>query len=125
MKQDLKDLIDVSRYYGSDNRAVIAGGGNTSLKTADRLWVKASGYALATIDEDGFAILDREKLQVSPCYGGCFVHRPQHIGVRHSLSHPVARWFACINLHTTSAKIMQNWEITSSLFAWKIQLMSR
>ena len=34
---------------------VIAGGGNTSFKTADRLWVKASGHALATIDEEGFA----------------------------------------------------------------------
>jgi NAD(P)-dependent dehydrogenase (short-subunit alcohol dehydrogenase family)/rhamnose utilization protein RhaD (predicted bifunctional aldolase and dehydrogenase) len=64
MNQDLKDLIEVSRFYGIDKRAVIAGGGNTSLKTPDRLWIKASGHALGTIDEDGFAVLDREKLKL-------------------------------------------------------------
>ena len=64
MKQDLKDLIEISRYYGKDKRAVIAGGGNTSMKTTERLWVKASGHALASIDEEGFAMLDREKLKL-------------------------------------------------------------
>lgn len=64
MLQDLKDLIEISRFYGKDKRAVIAGGGNTSLKTEDRLWVKASGHALASIDETGFAVMDREKLGV-------------------------------------------------------------
>ena len=62
MNKDLKDLVEISRYYGKNKRAVIAGGGNTSLKTKDRLWVKASGFPLGTIDEDGFAMLDREKL---------------------------------------------------------------
>ena len=61
MKQ-IEELIEVSRRYGSDSRFVIAGGGNTSFKTADKLWVKASGHALATIGEDGFAVLDRAKL---------------------------------------------------------------
>jgi len=61
MKQ-IEQLIEISRKYGQDARFVIAGGGNTSYKTADRLWVKASGHALATIDEDGFAILDRTLL---------------------------------------------------------------
>ena len=55
-------MIEISRKYGSDSRFVIAGGGNTSFKTADRLWVKASGHALATITEDGFAVLDRALL---------------------------------------------------------------
>ncbi len=63
MQEDLKDLIEISRYYGKNKRAVIAGGGNTSMKTPEKLWVKASGHALATIDENGFAILDREKLK--------------------------------------------------------------
>lgn len=58
----IQDLIDISRYYGSDNRFVIAGGGNTSYKNKEKLWVKASGSSLATITEDGFAVLDREKL---------------------------------------------------------------
>ncbi len=64
MEQNLKDLIEISRFYGKDKNAVIAGGGNTSLKTGDRLWVKASGHALATIEENGFSILDRGKLKV-------------------------------------------------------------
>ncbi|MBQ4176071.1 MAG: class II aldolase/adducin family protein, partial [Lachnospiraceae bacterium] len=45
-----------------DSRFVIAGGGNTSYKDENHLWVKASGHALATIDENGFAVLDRAKL---------------------------------------------------------------
>ena len=62
--KEIQQLIDISRKYGADPRYVIAGGGNTSFKTADRLWVKASGHALATIDEDGFAIMDRSKLDI-------------------------------------------------------------
>ena len=60
--KEIEELIAISRKYGSDPRYVIAGGGNTSYKTADRLWVKASGHALATITEDGFAVLDRKLL---------------------------------------------------------------
>lgn len=60
----LADLIEISRFYGGDSRFVIAGGGNTSYKSADQLWVKASGSSLATITEDGFAVLDRSKLKV-------------------------------------------------------------
>lgn len=59
---EIEKLTAISRKYGADTRFVIAGGGNTSYKTAERLWVKASGHALATIDEDGFAVLDRSKL---------------------------------------------------------------
>ena len=58
----IEDLVAVSRKYGQDSRFVIAGGGNTSYKDSDRLWVKASGHALATITEDGFAVLDRSLL---------------------------------------------------------------
>ena len=62
METSIQKLIDISRKYGADARFVIAGGGNTSYKSADRLWVKASGHALATIGEDGFAVLDRSRL---------------------------------------------------------------
>ncbi len=55
-------LIELSRFYGVDPTMVLAGGGNTSVKIGDRLFVKASGAALATITRDGFAILDRTKL---------------------------------------------------------------
>ncbi len=61
MKQ-IEDLIAISRKFGQDSRFVIAGGGNTSYKDENRLSVKASGHALATITEDGFAVLDRTLL---------------------------------------------------------------
>ena len=60
--KEIEQLVEVSRRYGADSRFVIAGGGNTSYKDNERLWVKASGHALATIGEDGFAVLDRSLL---------------------------------------------------------------
>ena len=62
MNNILNDLVDISREYGADPQWVVAGGGNTSLKVDDVLYVKASGYPLATIDEGGFARMDRSKL---------------------------------------------------------------
>src|SRR3990172_12549832 len=49
-----RDLVSISRKYGSDPSHIIAGGGNTSIKKGDRLWIKASGQALAAIDPSGF-----------------------------------------------------------------------
>jgi rhamnose utilization protein RhaD (predicted bifunctional aldolase and dehydrogenase) len=60
---ELLDLIAISRRYGADPAFVLAGGGNTSFKSGNRLWVKASGHALATIGADGFVELDRDALQ--------------------------------------------------------------
>jgi rhamnose utilization protein RhaD (predicted bifunctional aldolase and dehydrogenase)/NAD(P)-dependent dehydrogenase (short-subunit alcohol dehydrogenase family) len=60
----IEELIEISHYYGKEKCYVIAGGGNTSYKSADKLWIKASGFSLATIGEEGFAVLDREKLKV-------------------------------------------------------------
>jgi rhamnose utilization protein RhaD (predicted bifunctional aldolase and dehydrogenase) len=62
MEQGVKDLIEISRFYGNDNEFVIAGGGNTSYKNETTIYVKASGTSLGTIDENGFAVLDRKKL---------------------------------------------------------------
>jgi rhamnose utilization protein RhaD (predicted bifunctional aldolase and dehydrogenase)/NAD(P)-dependent dehydrogenase (short-subunit alcohol dehydrogenase family) len=61
---DLQELINISRFYGEKKEFVVAGGGNTSLKNKDKLWVKASGYSLASITEEGFAVLDRRKLDL-------------------------------------------------------------
>jgi rhamnose utilization protein RhaD (predicted bifunctional aldolase and dehydrogenase) len=66
MKQDIKELIEVSRHYGQNNYYVIAGGGNTSFKDEKHLWIKASGINLGSIDENGFCILDRSKLNDIP-----------------------------------------------------------
>lgn len=62
--KEIDDLIQISQYYGKDNRYVIAGGGNTSYKNHEKIWVKASGQVLESITEDGLAILDREKLNL-------------------------------------------------------------
>ena len=63
MDQHLQDLVEISRFYGADPSFVIAGGGNTSYKNPEKIWIKASGISLATIDEAGFVSLSREKLQ--------------------------------------------------------------
>jgi len=63
MKKEIKELIEVSRFYGSKRDFVIAGGGNTSYKDDEKIYVKASGVSLATIDENGFAVLDRKAMQ--------------------------------------------------------------
>jgi rhamnose utilization protein RhaD (predicted bifunctional aldolase and dehydrogenase)/NAD(P)-dependent dehydrogenase (short-subunit alcohol dehydrogenase family) len=63
-KQELlEELAAISRHYGVDPLFVIAGGGNTSVKKGDRLWVKGSGHALATITPDGFVEMDRTALE--------------------------------------------------------------
>ena len=60
--EEIKALIEMSHRYGSDPGFVLAGGGNTSYKTEDTLYVKGSGTALATISESGFVKMDRKKL---------------------------------------------------------------
>ncbi|MFZ4456893.1 MAG: class II aldolase/adducin family protein [Bacteroidales bacterium] len=64
MDSNIKQLVEVSQQYGKNKAFVIAGGGNTSYKDNDYIWVKASGVALETIDENGFVTLSREKLKV-------------------------------------------------------------
>ncbi len=59
---NLESLVEFSNRYGSDTSFVLAGGGNTSYKTADKLWVKGSGTALSTISEEGFVRMNRELL---------------------------------------------------------------
>ena len=59
---ELDVLCKLSRYYGSDPSIVLAGGGNTSCKVGDRLFVKASGSSLATITPEGFVEMDRRQL---------------------------------------------------------------
>ena len=58
----LETLVEISRYYGAKPGYALGGGGNTSFKNQRYLWVKASGYSLADISENGFAVLDRKLL---------------------------------------------------------------
>ncbi|MCL1894908.1 MAG: class II aldolase/adducin family protein [Clostridiales bacterium] len=63
MDMDLKALVEMSRKYGADPEYVLAGGGNTSCKEGGVMAVKASGAALAEIDEDGFVLMDTGRLR--------------------------------------------------------------
>ena len=58
----LSDIIELSRFYGQNTDFVLAGGGNTSVKSDGILYVKASGHRLADIDATGFVALDLKKL---------------------------------------------------------------
>ena len=55
----LETIAALSRQYGSDARFVFAGGGNTSCKDDEFLYVKPSGVALATIQGGDFVKLER------------------------------------------------------------------
>ena len=61
-KEQLAALAAMSNKYGADARYVLAGGGNTSFKSEDTLWVKGSGTSLATIKAEDFVVLERALL---------------------------------------------------------------
>lgn len=89
MNHNLTQLIDVSTLYGKDKTFVIAGGGNTSFKDESHIWVKASGVALETIDENGFVCLSRAKLKIvsSKTYSGDATEREAE--VKADLAHAI------------------------------------
>ncbi|MDP3011613.1 MAG: hypothetical protein Q8N27_02745, partial [Candidatus Hydromicrobium sp.] len=58
----IKRLIEISCFYGKDPSFLLAGGGNTSFKDDSYLYVKASGFKLASIGKDGFVKLERNAL---------------------------------------------------------------
>ncbi len=62
MKPEIEELIVISKYYGNNKEYAIAGGGNTSYKDEQTIWIKASGQSLAELTEDGLVGLNREKL---------------------------------------------------------------
>jgi rhamnose utilization protein RhaD (predicted bifunctional aldolase and dehydrogenase) len=58
----IEALVEISRYYGGNPDYVLAGGGNTSWKDDNTLYVKASGFLLAEAAADSFVTLDRKVL---------------------------------------------------------------
>lgn len=58
----LAALAAMSNKYGANPEYVLAGGGNTSFKSQDLLWVKGSGTSLATIKAEDFVVLERTLL---------------------------------------------------------------
>lgn len=59
----IDQLIETSHLFGNDARFVLLGGGNTSLKINETMWIKASGTQLGTISENGFVKMSLVKLQ--------------------------------------------------------------
>jgi rhamnose utilization protein RhaD (predicted bifunctional aldolase and dehydrogenase)/NAD(P)-dependent dehydrogenase (short-subunit alcohol dehydrogenase family) len=64
MKAELNELIEISKYYGSNKEYVIAGGGNTSFKDEQTIWIKGSGQSLAELTHEDLVVLSRDKLHV-------------------------------------------------------------
>ncbi len=63
----LREITGLSNFYGADPEFVLAGGGNTSVKTDQYLFVKPSGVSLAKITEDQFVKMDRAIIR--ECFG--------------------------------------------------------
>lgn len=58
----LDEIIELSHRYGTGTDWVIAGGGNSSVKTDRSMWVKASGTTLGEISPEEFVEMDRARL---------------------------------------------------------------
>ncbi len=58
----IETIVNISHKYGSDEEFVLAGGGNTSYKDEENLYIKGSGASLAAIKADGFVKMSRKRL---------------------------------------------------------------
>lgn len=58
----LERLTEFSNFYGGNEELVLAGGGNTSGKDGNIMYIKGSGTRLADIKPDGFVKMNREKI---------------------------------------------------------------
>lgn len=68
---ELKELIKLSKYYGSQTDMVQAGGGNISVKTADFsiMFIKASGFSLSEVSEtNGYSVIRNSVLALALNY---------------------------------------------------------
>ena len=73
----LNTLCNFSHKYGGCAEYVLAGGGNTSCKDENYLYIKGSGTALATIQPEGFVKMERAKLvaMLTKSYPECEAER--------------------------------------------------
>lgn len=63
---ELGDLASISAVIGADRRQVQGPGGNTSIKTGETLWIKASGKWLArALHESVFVPVDLIKVRTA------------------------------------------------------------
>lgn len=59
---NIETLVNFSRRFGADAKFVLAGGGNTSYKDENYLYIKGSGTALADMTADKFVKMNRAAL---------------------------------------------------------------
>lgn len=62
IKMIIDELVGFSNLYGSNEELVLAGGGNTSAKDGDIMYIKGSGTRLCDITADGFVKMSRSKI---------------------------------------------------------------
>ncbi len=62
INEGLACLVEFSHKYGSNPEFVLAGGGNTSFKTDEFLFIKGSGSSLSTIKPEQFVKMNRAAL---------------------------------------------------------------
>ncbi len=58
----INELVGFSNLYGSNEELVLAGGGNTSAKDGDIMYIKGSGTRLCDITAEGFVKMSRSKI---------------------------------------------------------------
>ena len=58
----IDELVGFSNFYGSNEELVLAGGGNTSAKDGDTMYIKGSGTRLCDITAEGFVKMSRSKI---------------------------------------------------------------
>ncbi|MBR4286136.1 MAG: class II aldolase [Clostridia bacterium] len=58
----IDELVGFSNLYGSNEELVLAGGGNTSAKDGDIMYIKGSGTRLCDITAEGFVAMSRSKI---------------------------------------------------------------
>lgn len=64
MNKAISDLIEISQYAGTRVDYTQGGGGNTSVKDGDVMYIKASGFKLKDIDEvTAYVPMDLKKIQ--------------------------------------------------------------
>ncbi len=90
----LQDLIDISKSVAQHPRLVQGGGGNCSVKSGAKRWVKASGCFLEDIsDKKGFAVVDASSgVPIDESGGKASMETPLHtlLGSFVIHTHPVA-----------------------------------
>jgi rhamnose utilization protein RhaD (predicted bifunctional aldolase and dehydrogenase) len=60
----IEQLTEMSRFYGGDPEYILAGGGNSSWKDGDDLYVKCSGVSMAEASAGSFVKMDRKALAI-------------------------------------------------------------